>query len=201
MSSLFDFYRRAIRGAVRSLWTGALGSDEFEAKLQFFDAMDAAIRRGLTQSWALGLKDVGIKPGEQTTEERVQLARLIQNETNFIFGFADAIWEGRKGIGKLGIQFVRADGWAQRARDVRNQATMLAKDNPKLEWIFDPRKEHCVSCAKLNGKVKRLSFWKTADVHPQQFPNPKLECTGFNCGCVRHPTDKPLSRGPLPRVP
>lgn len=201
MASIFDEYRRGIRAAVRALWSGAFGADEFEAKLQFFDSMEATIRRVLRKSWNIGLKDVGIKPDEQTTEEQLQLSRIVQNETNFIFGFADAIWNGRKGVGKLGPLFTRANGWIQRARDVRNQATMLAKTNPKLEWVFDPAKEHCTSCARLNGKVKRLSFWKTADVHPQQFPNPKLECTGFNCGCVRHPTDKPLSRGPLPRLP
>ena len=82
------------------------------------------------------------------------------------------------------------------------QGQMAAKENPKLRWEWTPEKEHCSSCEKLQGKVKRHSQWEAAGLYPQA---PVLECMAGAggvtvCGCRFVPTDEPMSKGPLPRI-
>lgn len=91
--------------------------------------------------------------------------------------------------------------WCKRYADMRSFAAVLIGKDAPLEWIYDPEKEHCDSCRRLNGKVKRASFWKAAGVLPQNPPNPLLKCGGWRCGCELRPTNKPLTRGGLPKLP
>ncbi len=88
--------------------------------------------------------------------------------------------------------------WINRYRDVVNTAKLMAGEDVKLVWRIGPTKEHCRSCSRLNGKVKRKSQWIASGIRPQ---SPQLECHGFNCLCTLNPTSEPASRGPLPRIP
>ena len=61
-------------------------------------------------------------------------------------------------------------------------------------------KENCRSCKKLNGQVRRMSFWKDKDCRPQ---HPDLQCMHDAdgptvCGCEFEETSDSCSRGPLP---
>lgn len=188
-------YAKNVRGFTRALWSGVIDYD------QFFDLMQGAIRVGLTQNWHAGAKECGIQPNEMTPEERMALEAAIISEFNHVAGFADAIEAGSKANGgKFGALLPRAELWGTRAVDVQNQARLMACRDKKLKWVFDPAKEHCDSCAKLNGKVKRASYWRARGLQPQNPPNPALGCGGWKCGCVFEVTDEPLSRGPLPNV-
>jgi hypothetical protein len=142
--------------------------------------MITTIENGLTVAWNEGAREVGVQPDEKTPAERVELQRIITNETNQIGGFADAIEAGSKANGgKLGPLMSRAEMWILRYTEVQNRGKMSAQADPKLEWVWDPRKEHCTSCERLNGKVKRRSFWQRIGVIPQNPPNPLLECGGW----------------------
>jgi len=186
-------YRAEIRGITRGLWTGAYDYD------QAFELMMFNIRAGLTNAWHNGMREVGLQPTDMTAEERTQLEQVIYSEFSHIDGFLTAIEQGSKANGgKLGPLMARADLWINRYRDVQNQAKQAAKNDPKLEWILGPTEEHCSSCSRLNGKVKRASVWRRANIRPQI---QDLACRGFNCLCILQPTDKPLSKGPLPKLP
>jgi hypothetical protein len=87
--------------------------------------------------------------------------------------------------------------WINRYTEVVNTAKTMACANQKLMWTLGPT-EHCSSCLKLEGKVKRGKFWQESGVLPQ---SRQLECGGFRCQCSLQPTDAPLSRGSLPRLP
>jgi hypothetical protein len=97
-----------------------------------------------------------------------------------------------------------ADGrlalWKARFDDVRNRAKMILGQDAKLEWIYGDT-EHCDTCARLNGVVKRASFWMSHGVLPQAPPNPRLKCGGWKCQCSLEPTDKRLTRGRMPSTP
>lgn len=195
-------YRASIRAPSRGLWSGALAFD------QFFDAMLTSIRRGLTQGWNIGARQVGVAPGEQTGAERIALQQAIARESRYITGLGEFIEENSRAVvgpGKrraaLSRIYSRLNAWMVRWLDVRNQAVMMGRGDPKLKWVYDPRKKHGETCAKLNGKVKRRSTWLAAGVRPQNAPNPLIECGGWECGCQYVVTDEPLSRGPLPRLP
>lgn len=189
-------YRSAIRSVVRGLWAGIFDLD------QAFDVGETSIRFGLTQAWNAGLKSVGVLPSEQSPEQKIELQRIINLETSLLFPFLLDIEAGSKANGgKLKPQMVRGEMWALRATDVESRARVSAENDPKLMFVLGQTKEHCGSCLKLAGKVKRASTWRRLGIRPQAPPNPLLDCGGWKCLCFFEPTTEPLSRGPLPRLP
>lgn len=195
-SSGFADYGRGIRAATRALWAGAIDLD------QFIDQMFSAIRRGITRAWHEGAAECGIQPDELTAEERAELERVITGELLYVLGFGIAIEDNSKQAGgKLGGLLARADTWINRYPDAVNRAKLMACADKKLKWTIDPAKENCATCLKLNGKVKRASYWQRVGVQPQSPPNEKLDCKGWKCGCSLQPTSDPVSRGPLPNLP
>jgi hypothetical protein len=171
---------------------------------QSFDLFVFNIRAGLTAAWHRGMRSVGLQPVDMTPQERIELAQIIQNETSRVFPFLIDVEQNSKANGgKLGPHTTRVNTWANRFPDVENRARLVAQNDPKLEWQINVVRQvehNCNTCLRLNGKVKRASAWQRADLHPQNPPNPHLECEGWLCGCALLPSDKPLSRGPLPRV-
>lgn len=190
-----ESYKRELRAPVRALWSGAFDYD------QFFDAMMTTIRRGITLAWNEGAKEAGIAENELTPAEITAREQTIANEFNYITGFAERIEENSKESGgNLSTVFNMLGTWVNRWRDAKNRSLEAANNDPKLMWNLGIA-EHCASCVKLSGKTKRASYWAERDIHPQQPPNDKLECGGWECKCFFTPTDEPLSRGPLPRLP
>ncbi len=189
-------YGLAIRANVRALWAGVTDID------QFVDGMFSSIRRGLNRAWREGAKQCGIKPDELTPEELAAIVQVITNELLFVLSFADAIEAGSKANGgKLRPLLGRVELWESRYLDVTNRAILMACADKKIEWVMNPLKDNCTSCKSLNGKVKRGSTWERLGIRPQDPPNDKLKCKGHRCGCRGVPTDKPISRGPLPKLP
>jgi hypothetical protein len=68
----------------------------------------------------------------------------------------------------------------------------MACGDGKFKWVLGPT-EHCTTCAKLEGLVKRGSWWRD-NVLPQNPPNEKLECGGWRCQCNLEATDQRVSR-------
>jgi hypothetical protein len=195
MPSGLDIYRKSLRDAVRGLWGGVLDRD------QFYDAMMATLQRRLPQAWYEGAQDCGIQPADLSPEERNALQQAMANEMSFILKFADDIMAGSKAKdGKLGPLLARVDLWAARYSDLQSRARVMACEDQKLQWVLGPTKEHCPSCLKLSGKIKRASYWQRVNVYPQNPPNPNLECNGFGL-CQLLPADERCSPGPLPRLP
>lgn len=193
-SSRASSYGRDIRGVVRSLWAGVI--DEYQA----YELLQGTIRIGLTRAWMEGAAECGILANELTPEERQALDEAIFSETSHIDGLIDYVIKNSKANGgKLATVLGRAQFWERRYSDVVNRAKIMACGNQKLEWVLGPT-EHCPSCAKLAGQVRRASFWQKKQVHPQNPPNPNLECKGFG-QCTLQPTDAQCSRGPLPKLP
>ena len=199
MADGMGMYRSTIRSATRGLWSGAMDWE------QFYELMLDTVRLGFEAAWHEGAAECGILPEDLTAEERQALQSATVQENGYIAGFADTIEEKSKANGgKLGPLLVRAELWVKRYNDLRNRAKEMACGDQKLKWKMHPEKEHCKSCLKLNGKVKRASVWRNNDVRPQH-PT-KLECmVGAGgpsvCGCEFVVTDEPCSRGPLPNLP
>lgn len=184
-------FRLNIRAARRAVWLGEWTADEMITE------MINIIDRGFEQAWREGESECGIKPDERSIEERAVLLRAQNEQLPFIEGFADAVEAGSKANGGL-LRSTdgRVNMWVNRYNEVNNQAKALACSDLKYEWVLGPT-EHCPDCLRLNGKVKRGSFWTASGIRPQ---TSVLFCGGFNCKCELVPTDKPLSRGPLPKL-
>jgi len=186
-------YRAVLRSAVRGLWTGGIDTAQFDENMRL------AISRYLTEAFNAGAKECGIKPDELTIDEQIALGDILEAETAFVAGFAEAIIANSKvNKGKLTPLFVRLEMWVNRYNDVKNQAKILICKDAKLEWIYGDT-VHCNTCLALHGKVKRASQWQASGIQPQHPPNDDLECGGWRCQCTLQQTDKPVSKGPLPR--
>lgn len=186
-------YEFALSQAIRDLYnTGDIGA--------YIDRHAGLIEEQFTRAWNEGMREAGIDPKEMTEEERETLQREITMEENYVLDFAAEILLAAA-EGKPVSPFVsRASVWANRYNSVMNMAKVMAAGNKKMKWVLGPT-EHCGSCFKLSGIIKRASTWERAGIRPQNAPNPMLECGGWNCQCQLVFTTEPARRGPFPKLP
>ena len=190
-----SLYRSSLRAAIRGLWLGVMDPD------QFWKAMSLAIKTHLRAAWLSGAKECGIAPDELTTDEVMALQDAIDYEHIWIGGLANTIEANSKARGgKLTPLLTRIEIWIGRWEGVRSKALTMACKDKKLEWVLGPT-EHCRSCLALSGKVKRASWWNENGILPRVHGAWYLICKGFRCACQIRSTDKPLSRGRMPRLP
>ncbi|GAI14141.1 unnamed protein product, partial [marine sediment metagenome] len=191
-----------LRAAVRGLWRGQLN------QFGFVDSFFGTLHRNLTQAWHEGAKECGILPDELSQKELDALNRLINEQVLYAPDFAESVAEARDihadsprdPAGRLGPQLSRAENWINRYDTAKQIGKAMACADKKLLWVLGEA-EHCSSCIKLNGKVKRGSFWSERGIIPAVPGATYLDCKGFNCACQLVQTDKPLSKGPLPGLP
>ncbi len=191
-----DNYRSNLRSSVRGLWQGVLTTRQ--AKSGFNSTID----RGITQAFNEGAEECGILADELSQDELIARDNAIENQREFVSGFLAVIRKNsRSNGGKLTPLFTRTNLWVTRYEEINSTAKTMACKDQKLEWVLNPRKENCLSCRRLDGKVKRGSFWDKSGILPR-VPNASyLICGGWDCGCVLVVTNKPVSRGPLPKLP
>lgn len=185
-------YGRQLRGAVRGLWNGSIDVSSFIVNVS------TALERAFEKAWTEGARTQGIEPGERTPQEQAKLDEMIFEQSGFIPGFAEYVQAHLKADDfKLATAQARTPMWTNRYRDVRTTAELMAGADTKRVWVLGPT-EHCSSCLKLAGKVKRNSFWLSSGILPR---NPNLECGGWNCLCELRPTNARASAGRLPSIP
>jgi hypothetical protein len=188
-----DTYRSAIEDVARRFYSGG-SRDSFNMGLR------NVIRMGLRDAFLLGAKDIGILEEDLIQADWDDLQAIIEREQGFVASLADFIRQGQAAGTPFPDLGYRIDMWGNTFDDVRSQAKTILGKNEKLEWVLGDA-EHCDSCARLSGIVKRASFWKDHGVQPRNPKNEKLICEGYNCQCTLQPTDKPITRGRLPSLP
>ena len=172
--SLAD-YTRNIRYAIRSYWKGIAG---FDSPIDLTIGLMDAIQRGFTQAWAAGAAEWGIKPADYTEGERQALQGKINDQFPYVNALANRIVPKSRG-GLLRDAFKEANLFLGRYGEVQNAARVMTGRNAPLEWVLGVA-EHCSSCVKLAGKVKRASWWQSNGILPRVPGAPYLECRGFN---------------------
>lgn len=187
--------RSGLRAAVRGYWSAKTDL------LDFIDGITATLERNYRRAWLEGLAEFGITELDMTDEEKQALNLEINNQLAYVLDFAEAIHKGNKeNGGKLEVFFRRVELWVNRYDQIVSLARAMAGADKPLEWVMGEA-EHCQSCLKLAGKVKRASYWKRAGILPATPNATFLECKGFQCACELKSTAKPISKGPLPRLP
>lgn len=188
-------FREAIRASVRGLWMGVL------YRSQFMEVMQGAIERELWNAWIEGMSTCGMTTADMEPEDRDAVQNEIYSQLFFLGPFADDIIAQSKATGKpLEPLLSRADMWINQYESVKSLAKVTVCGDTKYEWVYGDT-EHCSSCNRLNGIVKRASVWRKADIAPGNPPNDKIECGGWNCQCTLEQTSKPCTPGPLPNLP
>ena len=186
-------YLVGIKRAIYGLW-----SNKIDAQTAFIQLW-TTIEKGLMWAWYNGAAECGIQSDELTQGELAALSDAIFNELQYVEQLIyDVIEHSRDSGTKLKAWYPRLNMWANRYRDVQNQAKMLACGNQKLKWVLGPTEEHCPDCSRIAGKVKRATTWAASGWEPQSHD---LACHGYNCLCVLELTDDKLSPGKLPAAP
>jgi hypothetical protein len=186
-------YRRNIRAGVYGLWSGRFNF------AQFVFHMVAAIERGFRRAWYDGAAECGISPIELTNLELDRLRLETNTEISYVIPFADDIDATDKASGNLLRPLQnRAELWANRYEAIKSMARSYACKDQKLEWVWNPLKEHCTDCGRLNGRVYRASIWRKYNLEPRM---KTLACRGYNCGCEFRVTTNPVTPGRPPKVP
>jgi len=186
-------FRRNLRSAIRGLWSGAI------TKRQALSTFRSAIERAIERAWVEGAQECGIQENELTVEELTARDEFIFEQNDLATNFIDDIAANSKvNKGRLQPLMQRAEMWINQYNSAKQQSEALACADEKREWKIG-QTEHCRTCLTLDGQVRRMSFWLN-NVMPRNAPNPKLECRGFRCQCTLEKTNKPISRGRLPRI-
>lgn len=190
--SLSDF-RLNLRAQVRRYW-----NDEDNTTSFMFNFMNA-VDRGFNQAFRAGAAECGIRANEYTEEMKSVLQAKINEQFPFVTNLANRITTRADG-GKLKDATSLIEVWIARYGEVLNLGKLLACADKKLKWVLGAA-EHCKSCVKLSGKVKRASFWKANGILPRVAGAHYLDCQGYNCKCSLEVTDEPLTKGRLPSLP
>lgn len=190
VKSLED-YRRSLRALARGYYNGDY--DRFT----FVDDMVSAIGRNFTQAWNRGISSCGITPAEMTEDEQKALESRINSELVYVLGFADAVDAAREKEEAITTLFSRLELWVSRYNEVQDYAKITVCKDKKFRWVYDPIKEHCDDCSKLNGRVYRGSIWAKYGIYPK---SRSLGCGGWQCGCRFEETTDPVTKGRPPRL-
>ena len=188
-------FAQSVNANARALWSGVMTPAEFEG------AMAGTVERGLRQAWNKGFAEFGVMPDEMDEAERQYIFNYVLEQWGYIGGLGRFIEENsRANKGKLKDIKGRVDLWIRRYDTVFNDAKARAAGNMKLRWTLGVA-EHCSSCVRLNGQVRRGSFWTSNGILPAVPNDDYLECKGYKCKCTLQKTTERMSRGPLPRLP
>lgn len=76
----------------------------------------------------------------------------------------------------------KADSYTNTLRELHNVAKMMGSKRTMLTWRLGNTEVHCSTCASLNGKRHRASWFISHDYIPGK-PGCSLECQGYNCDC------------------
>jgi len=175
MAESAEQYQSSMRQAVYGLWSSKITMQDFASSMQ------ASIDRYLTQAWKDGMKEAGVDWEDRTQEEMSALDEAILSEYQYLYDFGAYIMENNKEAGGLFRDLAnRMSMWANRWRDVKGRALMMAGADLPLTWHFGGTEEHCGSCGWANGRTYRASVWEKYGWRTQ---SQDLECKGFNCLC------------------
>jgi hypothetical protein len=190
-----DNFRAGIRACVRGFWTQDLSISEF------FEEMRTTIERELWIAYYEGVESCGMEREDVEPAEMQQAKAEIEYQLDFIMPFAMDIQDrNRAAGGELQPLLDRAEMWINRYEGIKSLAQTHVCGDTKLEWIYGDT-DHCDTCERLNGTVKRASIWNASGIMPRNGPNERLACSGFRCQCYLEPTKKPCTPGPIPRAP
>jgi hypothetical protein len=104
------------------------------------------------------------------------------------FGYIGTLYEQAKQIKKdpeadyFSWVTDRADGYTSTVQALYNAGVLWAKKNQMLTWHLGETEKHCTTCAKLDGKSHRASWYISHDYIPRK-PGSAMECHGYNCDC------------------
>ena len=190
-----DYMLNVIEGLVNGVYNNLVGGD-------FIDAMANLISGQLTQAFQQAFEDEGYTDFVLPDYLNAALESMILSQYDYVDGFFRDIINARIDGTSISPLLARARLWANQWQAAYNEAIrlMTLEGGGNLMWVYSPEKDHCPECESLDGMIMRASEWDILGVKPQNAPNNKISCGGWNCGCSLDPTDKRRSPNAYGRV-
>lgn len=163
-----------LRKTATRLWRGQT------TKAEFIDAFWFGIERGLWRAALEGIGSLGFAEDELAPTEIAKLNSIIDATRPFVSSLADWIEENSQANGGK-FQAVTnrvTQNWVNRYQQVYQQAQALVGRDLKAMWWLGIA-EHCKSCLKLAGKIRRWSWWNEQGILPRVPGAEYLECQGY----------------------
>jgi hypothetical protein len=178
-------YTHQLRQYARDYYTGKIDDSTW------LDKMLTAITEQVGRAWNEGMRANGLDPAFDMDEDyQGMIDDIIKNEQDHVTNLSDLINNQRTADAGMDAIYSRCDMWAARYTDVVNQSKLATSpDNWRFVWIYGDT-QHCSTCLHLNGKILTAKEWRESGFHPQQPPNPDLECGGWRCKCRLERTKK-----------
>lgn len=188
-------YETALADIVGPAVDGDLTETDFEAE------MEALVTGVLTLLFLSGV-------GEESeagllADELAELEENIEVHKESIQNFAADIYDNETYADDDGREkaLKRLALWVTVAAGVYAMGKLWDRQDGRYVWWYNPAKDNCTDCIRLNDQVHRASEWRQSGWRPQ---GSNLECGGWECGCrlKRVSNDTPLSGTfALPRRP
>jgi hypothetical protein len=163
-----------LRKTAIRLWRGQT------TKAEFINAFWFGVERGLWRAALEGIGSLGFAEDELSPTEVAKLNSIIDATRAYIPGLADWIEQNSQANGGV-FQSVTnrvTQNWVNRYQQVFQQAQALVGRDLKAMWTLGIA-EHCKSCLKLAGKIRRWSWWNEHGILPRVPGAEYLECRGY----------------------
>jgi hypothetical protein len=142
-----------------------------------------AVADAFLDSFELGYTGSG---GELPMEE--ELLAWLDARINTEWGFVAQLFEQARELRKdeeidtFAWISEKADGYTRGLQGLFNAGGMFAKKNQVLTWHLGNTEKHCGTCADLNGKSHKATWYLARNYIPRQ-PGAAMECGGYHCDC------------------
>jgi hypothetical protein len=141
-----------------------------------------------TQAYYEGMREAGIATPETDMDEgdKADLSVWITGQLEHVNDFAIAVIAAARDVEKRAQILQRVGWWTDGIRTIGGMGYMNSKRNMPGTWRMNfvrVTKEHCTTCAMLNGKRHRLKWFLSNGYIPRQRGSNTLACRGYMCGC------------------
>lgn len=150
---------------------------------------DASSRMALVVSRAyVETADLAYQEGGGTLPMDEETAAWARSQLDLQLGYVDELFESLKELRKSGnfdageVAQARAAGYASALDGFASEAKMRGSKNIMLTWHLGATTHHCKTCASLDGKRHKISWYVDRDYIPRK-PGNGCDCHGYNCDC------------------
>jgi hypothetical protein len=176
----YDGIRTVMSGGVFGSVFGYLSGGSFGDAVQ---RMATVVSRAYVETAELAWVEAGAElPLDAET------AAWARSQLDAQLGYVDQLFEDLKELRKSGdfdageVATARAAGYASGLDGFYNEAVLRGKKNQMVTWHLGATEKHCKTCASLDGKSHRISWYIDHDYIPRK-NGAAMECGGWRCDC------------------
>ena len=144
-----------------------------------------SVKRAFTEAQASAMEIAYTEAGGELPFDAETSAWLVSTQQagfghiEDLFARLKAEWEG---LDPAAEATHRAEGYASNLDGIFNETKLRGSKNQTVTWVLGSAEKHCKTCASLDGKRHRISWFIERDYIPRK-NGAAMECGGYNCDC------------------